>query len=74
MRWRESQRTLEASGAATFVEAGPGEVLAGLAKRTVPDVTVLERRPPPTTCPRWPSALVPTRSHPMTAVDATGID
>jgi [acyl-carrier-protein] S-malonyltransferase len=41
VRWRESQRTLAAHGATTFIEVGPGRVLAGLAKRTVPDVTVL---------------------------------
>jgi [acyl-carrier-protein] S-malonyltransferase len=41
VRWRESQRTLAASGATSFIEVGPGRVLAGLAKRTVPDVTVL---------------------------------
>jgi [acyl-carrier-protein] S-malonyltransferase len=40
VRWRESQRTLVATGATSFVEAGPGRVLAGLAKRTVPDVAV----------------------------------
>ena len=40
VRWRESQRTLAASGATTFIEVGPGRVLAGLARRTVPDVTV----------------------------------
>jgi [acyl-carrier-protein] S-malonyltransferase len=40
VRWRESQRNLAASGAAAFVEAGPGKVLAGLAKRTVPDIAV----------------------------------
>jgi len=41
VRWRESQRTLAASGGTTFIEVGPGRVLAGLARRTVPDVTVL---------------------------------
>jgi [acyl-carrier-protein] S-malonyltransferase len=41
VRWRESQRALAASGATSFIEVGPGRVLAGLAKRTVPDVTVL---------------------------------
>lgn len=40
VRWRESQQTLVGLGATTFVEIGPGRVLAGLAKRTVPDVTV----------------------------------
>jgi [acyl-carrier-protein] S-malonyltransferase len=40
VRWRESQRTLVELGAGTFVEIGPGRVLAGLAKRAVPDVTV----------------------------------
>jgi [acyl-carrier-protein] S-malonyltransferase len=40
VRWRESQRTLAASGATAFVEIGPGRVLAGLAKRTVPEVTL----------------------------------
>jgi [acyl-carrier-protein] S-malonyltransferase len=41
VRWRESQRTLAASGGTTFIEVGPGRVLAGLARRTVPGVTVL---------------------------------
>jgi [acyl-carrier-protein] S-malonyltransferase len=40
VRWRQSQRALVDMGATAFVEIGPGRVLAGLAKRTVPDVTV----------------------------------
>lgn len=46
VRWRESQQTLVGLGAATFVEIGPGRVLAGLAKRTVPDVAVLNLTTP----------------------------
>jgi [acyl-carrier-protein] S-malonyltransferase len=41
VRWRESQRTLAASGATALIEVGPGRVLAGLAKRTIPDLSVL---------------------------------
>ncbi len=41
VRWRACQLALRAAGAGTFVEVGPGGVLAGLAKRTVPDVTVI---------------------------------
>lgn len=59
VRWRESQRILEASGAGTFVEAGPGRVLAGLAKRTVPGVTVLDLTAPADLSP-VAGALVPT--------------
>lgn len=40
VRWREVQARLAAMGASTFVEVGPGGVLAGLARRTVPDVEV----------------------------------
>jgi [acyl-carrier-protein] S-malonyltransferase len=40
VRWRESQRTLADLGATAFVEIGPGRVLGGLAKRTVPEVAV----------------------------------
>jgi len=40
VRWRESQRTLAELGATTFVEIGPGRVLAGIAKRAVPEISV----------------------------------
>jgi [acyl-carrier-protein] S-malonyltransferase len=36
VRWREVQLALEARGVTHLVEVGPGKVLAGLAKRTVP--------------------------------------
>jgi [acyl-carrier-protein] S-malonyltransferase len=41
VRWRECQRTLGAMGIDTLVEIGPGRVLAGLARRTLPEVRVL---------------------------------
>jgi [acyl-carrier-protein] S-malonyltransferase len=41
VRWRACQQALRAAGAGTFVEVGPGGILAGLAKRTVPDVPVV---------------------------------
>jgi [acyl-carrier-protein] S-malonyltransferase len=62
VRWRESQRTLAASGATTFVEVGPGKVLAGLAKRTVPEVTVLDLTDPADISPAV-GALAPTGAH-----------
>jgi [acyl-carrier-protein] S-malonyltransferase len=36
VRWRESVGWLAASGAARLIECGPGNVLAGMARRTVP--------------------------------------
>lgn len=37
VRWRSSMETLVALGAQSFLEVGPGAVLGGLARRTVPD-------------------------------------
>jgi [acyl-carrier-protein] S-malonyltransferase len=59
VRWRETQTTLTTLGATTFVEIGPGRVLAGLAKRTVPDVTVLNLATPADLGPVT-DALIPT--------------
>jgi [acyl-carrier-protein] S-malonyltransferase len=36
VRWRQSLIQLESAGATAFVEIGPGNVLTGLARRTVP--------------------------------------
>jgi [acyl-carrier-protein] S-malonyltransferase len=41
VRWRTSMETLARAGATTFVEVGHGSMIAGVAKRTVPDVRVL---------------------------------
>lgn len=41
VRWVDSQLALVGLGATTLVEVGPGAALAGMAKRTVPDVAVL---------------------------------
>ncbi len=41
VRWRDAQLTLAGLGATTLLEVGHGSMLAALAKRTIPDVTVV---------------------------------
>jgi len=41
VRWRTSMETLVAQGAEAFVEVGHGSMIAGVAKRTVPDTPVV---------------------------------
>ncbi len=41
VRWRSVMETLAGIGATTFLEIGHGSMIAGLAKRTVPDVRAL---------------------------------
>jgi malonyl CoA-acyl carrier protein transacylase len=42
VRWRETMLALASGGASTFVDFGPGEVLARLVARNVADATVLD--------------------------------
>lgn len=41
VQWRRSMETMRELGAACFVEVGHGSMIAGLAKRAVPDIAVL---------------------------------
>jgi acyl transferase domain-containing protein len=41
VRWRETLLALREQGIARFVETGPGKILTGLVKRTVPDAEAL---------------------------------
>jgi [acyl-carrier-protein] S-malonyltransferase len=41
VRWEESLHALADLGCGTFVELGPGQVLSGLVRRTLPDATVM---------------------------------
>jgi [acyl-carrier-protein] S-malonyltransferase len=43
VRWRETMLALADAGAETFVDFGPGEVLARLVRRNLPDAAVLDR-------------------------------
>jgi [acyl-carrier-protein] S-malonyltransferase len=40
VRWRETQLALAGMDVTTLLEVGPGEALAGMAKRTVPDIAI----------------------------------
>lgn len=40
VRWRDVQLMLERKGVTDLIEVGPGKVLAGIAKRTVPELRV----------------------------------
>jgi [acyl-carrier-protein] S-malonyltransferase len=42
VRWRTSMETLVSTGAEAFVEVGHGSMIAGVARRTLPDTPVLE--------------------------------
>ncbi len=42
VRWRETMLALADAGAETFVDFGPGEVLARLVRRNLPDAAVLD--------------------------------
>jgi [acyl-carrier-protein] S-malonyltransferase len=75
VRWRACQTTIAALGVDTLVELGPGQVLAGLARRTVPELQVLNVATPDdavavaeqlaatSPAPRTP-ALTSSSSHP----------
>ncbi|MDR1475537.1 MAG: ACP S-malonyltransferase [Holosporales bacterium] len=41
VRWRESMLSLAEKGVRKIIEVGPGSILKGLAKRTIPEVEVL---------------------------------
>jgi [acyl-carrier-protein] S-malonyltransferase len=41
VRWQDCAQALQAAGAATFLEAGPGEVLTKMAKRVVPGAAAI---------------------------------
>lgn len=40
VRWRESLLAIAALGATSIIEVGPGEALAGMARRTLPDTDI----------------------------------
>jgi len=46
VRWEDSVHTLAKMGCSTFVELGPGQVLAGLVRRTLPEAPTLSAGAP----------------------------
>ena len=42
VRWRETMIALSRRGADTFIDFGPGQVLAGLARRNLPDAETID--------------------------------
>lgn len=46
IRWEESMKKLYEDGVRIFIELGPGKVLSGLVKKTVPGVTILNVEDP----------------------------
>jgi [acyl-carrier-protein] S-malonyltransferase len=55
VRWRETMLALAQLGADTFVDFGPGEVLAKLVARNLPDASVLDLASPMAAGPEIPS-------------------
>jgi [acyl-carrier-protein] S-malonyltransferase len=47
VRWEASIREIHRLGARIFVEVGPGKVLSGLVRRTLPDAKTLHVEDPP---------------------------
>jgi [acyl-carrier-protein] S-malonyltransferase len=46
VRWEDTVKRLASEGVTTYVEVGPGTVLAGLVKKTAPEATILNLQVP----------------------------
>ena len=62
VRWRTSMETLSTLGATGFIEVGHGSMIAGVAKRTVPDIPVLACGTP-AECEQLFSRIHPPEPH-----------